>query len=82
MTAGKPIVTTAMHECQKYPIVSIAQDAQDFALKLDTALELACDAEFQQKAVDTAKENTWDQRAQVILKALSDMKQAPRQSIH
>lgn len=82
MTAGKPIVTTAMHECQKYPIVSIAQDAQDFALKLDAALELARDAEFQQKAVDTAKENTWDQRAQVILKALSDMKQAPRQSIH
>ena len=70
MAAGKPIVTTAMHECQKYPPVLIATDAADFALKLDEALVLRETPAYQEMLSLGAEQNTWEQRAAQILAAL------------
>ena len=72
MAAGKPIVTTAMYECQKYPPVLIAKDADDFAAKLDEALSIRSDQAYQHSLNEWAEKNTWEQRAAQILAVLSD----------
>ena len=71
MTAGKPIVTTAMQECQKYPEVLIAQNETDFVEKLDEALKLRFDSSYHQALTLRASQNTWDIRASAILETLS-----------
>jgi hypothetical protein len=71
MAAGKPIVTTAMNECQKYPPVLIAKDADDFALKLVESLSIRSDQAYQNSLVEWAEKNTWEQRASQILDAFA-----------
>ncbi|HIE57359.1 MAG TPA: glycosyltransferase [Anaerolineales bacterium] len=70
MAGGKPIVTTAMHECKKYPPVLIAEDAADFAEKIDAALALQNDPAYQRSLAEWAEKNTWMVRASQILDAL------------
>ncbi len=70
MAGGKPIVTTAMHECQKYHPVLIGENAADFAAKLDEAKTLQDDPEYQQSLARWAEQNSWEQRAAQILAAL------------
>jgi hypothetical protein len=71
MTAGKPVVTTALQECQKYPEVLIAHDGGEFVEKLDEALELRDDAAYQQALDRLVQQNTWDIRVDAILEALA-----------
>jgi glycosyltransferase involved in cell wall biosynthesis len=71
MAAGKPIVTTAMNECQKYPPVLIAKDANDFALKLENSLSMRSDQAYQNSLCEWAEKNTWEQRAAQILSAVT-----------
>jgi hypothetical protein len=71
MTAGKPVVTTALQECQKYPEVLIAHDGDEFVEKLDEALELRKDTAYLLALERLACQNTWDIRADAILKALA-----------
>ena len=70
MTAGKPVVTTALQECQKYPEVLIAHDEDEFVAKLDEALKLRDDAAYQQTLDRLVRQNTWDIRVDAILEAL------------
>lgn len=70
MSAGKPIVTTAIRECKKYAVVQTAENAPDFADKLDQALALAQDQAYLDNLRKTARENTWDQRVKQITQAL------------
>jgi hypothetical protein len=70
MAGGKPIITTAMHECQKYPPVLIANDAVDFVRKLDTAIALKTDSTYLASLAAWADKNTWALRATEILEAL------------
>jgi glycosyltransferase involved in cell wall biosynthesis len=71
MTAGKPVVTSALQECQKYPEVLIAHDGDEFVEKLDEALELRKDTAYLLALERLACQNTWDIRADAILKALA-----------
>lgn len=67
MTGQKPIVTTAMNECKKYPVILIAENKEDYINKIDRALELREDAQYLDALLQTAQENTWDMRAAQIL---------------
>jgi GT2 family glycosyltransferase/glycosyltransferase involved in cell wall biosynthesis len=67
MTAQKPIITTAMSECEKYPGVLIAEDSKDFINKIEEALRLREDESYLKILEHVARENTWDVRAKEIL---------------
>jgi len=70
MSAGKPVVTTAMQECKKYDPVLIARDRNDFVEKLETALELRSDSGYTSRIIQIAQSNTWDQRARTLTNAV------------
>jgi GT2 family glycosyltransferase/glycosyltransferase involved in cell wall biosynthesis len=70
MSARKPVVTTAMHESARYPVVLVGESEMDFIEKLDLALQRLEDQDFLEALESVARENTWDTRAEEILKAL------------
>lgn len=78
MTGQKPIVTTAMNECKKYPVVLIAENKDDYIQKLDEALELRNDPEYLDALLQTARQNTWDVRATQILDQIARVQQEQR----
>ena len=70
MAARRPIVTTAMHECQRYPGVLIGHTSLEFAHKLDEALGLRSDLQYLELLDLEARKNTWDIRAMTIQRAI------------
>ncbi|MCU0489199.1 MAG: glycosyltransferase [Anaerolineales bacterium] len=77
LAGAKPVVSTAIHECQKYPVVLIAQDCNEFVQKLDQALALRNDAAYLEQLRQTALQNTWDLRASQITEHLSQTLAGP-----
>jgi glycosyltransferase involved in cell wall biosynthesis len=71
MAAGKPVVTTAMHESSRCAGVIVAKGPEDFVCQLDEALRRKADTEYLSLIDGLAQENTWDARGQQILEALS-----------
>jgi glycosyltransferase involved in cell wall biosynthesis len=71
MSGSKPVVTTAMRECTRYPEVIIADGPSDFSHKLDQALDLRYDEQYQERLRHRATENTWGLRVKSILRALN-----------
>lgn len=69
---GKPVVTTAMRECLKYPPVQIAGDAASFVEQLDEALVLKDDPVYLAQLEQLALANTWQERAASILGSFSE----------
>ena len=70
MAAGKPIVTTPMHESLQYKGVLVASNPMQFSDQLDQARVLKHDREYLNLIDRTARENTWDLRARQILEKL------------
>ncbi|MBB5150474.1 glycosyltransferase [Ureibacillus thermosphaericus] len=66
MALGKPIVTTNLKECRKYKSVLIAENHDDFINKLDIALKLSTDKDYQNILAKEALENTWEAKAKAI----------------
>ena len=48
MAAGKPIVTTDMPECRRYPCVMTAHDAAEYVVMLDAAIDRGQSASYRQ----------------------------------
>jgi glycosyltransferase involved in cell wall biosynthesis len=71
MAAQKPVVITPMRESSQYPGVLLASTATEFAHQLDKALSLREDAAYRALLNQLALENTWQARAEQILKAIS-----------
>ena len=69
MALEKPIVTTAMHECKKYESVMVANNKQEFLELIDKAIEMnrEKDEKYYSLLIKEAKENTWDEKASVII---------------
>ena len=70
MAMGKPIVTTAMHECKKHPEVMIAEDTKDYVRLLDQAVAMVNspdNAEYKKQLLETARRNSWDEKAKEII---------------
>jgi len=70
MAGEKPVVITPMRESMNYAGVLIAQKAEEFATQLDNALFKKDDPEYRTLLRKIALENTWDERAKVLLDAL------------
>jgi glycosyltransferase involved in cell wall biosynthesis len=70
MAAGKPIVTSDLPECRKYPGIFIAHNPKEYVDHLDKALLLTQDADYIQQLYQTARENTWEVRVSQIAAAL------------
>jgi glycosyltransferase involved in cell wall biosynthesis len=70
MAAGKPIVTSDLPECRKYPGVFVAHNAQEFIDHLEHALTLVRDPAYTQGLYQIAQKNTWEARVDQILDAL------------
>jgi GT2 family glycosyltransferase/glycosyltransferase involved in cell wall biosynthesis len=67
MACRKPVVTTALPECLRYPEIFVADSYEQFAAHIDKALGMKYDPEYL-KAIDRiAQENTWDQRVEKII---------------
>ncbi|HVQ36099.1 MAG TPA: glycosyltransferase, partial [Pyrinomonadaceae bacterium] len=70
LAAGKPVVTTDLPECRKYPQVLVAADREEFVSHLDRALKMTNDMTYRIIAMQTAQKNTWDERVKTILHGL------------
>jgi glycosyltransferase involved in cell wall biosynthesis len=71
MAGGKPIVTTDLVECRKYPVVLIARNPDEWVARLREAVARGQDAAYLAEVRRTAEQNTWRSRAQVELQALA-----------
>jgi glycosyltransferase involved in cell wall biosynthesis len=74
MAAGRPVVATPMRESARYDGVLLAENAEDFAARIDEALALRGDTAYRARLDRVARDNTWSARAECILTAL---KRAP-----
>lgn len=70
MAGGRPIVTTDLVECRKYPVVRIARTRDEWVEQLREAVRLRHDADYIGELRRTASENTWTQRAEQIIAVL------------
>jgi glycosyltransferase involved in cell wall biosynthesis len=62
-SAGKPVVTTPMPECQAHPEVHVARWADEFAAALDAALAQSRCPQFRQHLRAIGRANSWAARA-------------------
>lgn len=67
----KPIVTTELPECKKYEVVLVSKSGGEFLKNIDMALELKTDAAYLEKLEKLTRENTWDARVEIMIKALN-----------
>jgi glycosyltransferase involved in cell wall biosynthesis len=74
MAGGKPVVSTDILECRKYPPVLIAENAAEFTACLDRAIALGQDENYKIQLRGCAAANTWKSRAELILRVLADFK--------
>ena len=78
MAGGKPVVTTDLAECRKYPVVLIAHNPEEWVDNLRRGVELGHNEAFLGSLRQTAEENTWLARARTLANALQA---TPRGSI-
>lgn len=75
MALNKPIVTTDMDECRKYESVFIGHSHEEFIEKLEEALQAGKSEEYQKLLEKEALENTWKEKAKIILEMLRENEQ-------
>ena len=66
----KPIVTTLLPECLKYPEVMTGKNPDEFIDALHSALLRSKDIDFKKKLDDLAKSNSWLSRARLIINSI------------
>lgn len=70
MAMNKPIVTTDMDECRKYKSVLIGHSHDGFMAEIEHALQLRTDASYMNLLNEEALENTWKEKARIIIEML------------
>jgi glycosyltransferase involved in cell wall biosynthesis len=70
MAGGKPIVTSDLVECRKYPVTLIARAPDEWVARLREAVALAHDHAYLERLDATARENTWQARARQLMATL------------
>jgi teichuronic acid biosynthesis glycosyltransferase TuaH len=75
MAMNKPIVTTKdLIECRKYEGILMAENYNDFLVKIEEGLKLKDDAHYMELINLQAEQNTWEQRAREIDKYIEQFK--------
>jgi hypothetical protein len=68
---GKPIITTALPELEKYQdVISYAQNHEEFLDSLESIIELKTIKQDEDQLRSIAKENLWDNKVQTIMSIL------------
>lgn len=70
MAMNKPIVTTALPECRKYRSVLTAETPEEFCEKIAQAEKLAQDKDYLALLDREARENSWQNKCEEILRLL------------
>jgi glycosyltransferase involved in cell wall biosynthesis len=70
MAGERPIVTTDLTECRKYPVVLIARNQEEWIQRLQEAVGLRSDLVYRERLRSAAEENTWVTRALTEIKGL------------
>ena len=76
MATNIPILTTNMPECRKYKSVIIGKDHEDFINKIDSTIALINDDEYLKLEMQEAKENTWEKKAEIIIRLIDGDKKS------
>jgi len=67
MAAHKPIVTTDLHECNKYSSCLVSKSTNEFMRNLEVATELIDDDQYKQQLSRDAKANSWEVKTRNVL---------------
>ncbi len=70
MAGGKPIVTTDLPECRRWPCVIVARDSAEYAAALDEAIERGRLDSYRRMLDQEARANTWEMRGRQIVEQL------------
>jgi hypothetical protein len=70
MAGGKPVVSTPLPECRKYPVVRIAGSVGEFVHEIEWCLGPGRSQEHRDKLQACARENTWTARAKAVIEVL------------
>lgn len=73
MACGVPVVSVNMPESRRYPGVLIAETYEKFVKQVDTAIEKKKDSQYLALIDETARANTWENRADTLIAALSSL---------
>lgn len=73
MAGGKPIVATDLRECHKYKCIFIGENHADFESQIKKAIIEGKKAGYQRLEDKEAKENTWENRLDVLSKKLEEI---------
>lgn len=68
----KPVVSTALPECEKYDVTFIAHDAAEFRIQIQKALAAGESDKYIKQLTEIARHNTWEARVGRIIDELSD----------
>lgn len=68
--AGKPVISTAMPECQAHPQVFVGNTAEDFIRTLDHALAASREPTYRERLRAEGARNSWESRVATVLPAL------------
>ncbi|MCU0292652.1 MAG: glycosyltransferase [Thermoanaerobaculaceae bacterium] len=71
-SAGKPVITTAMPECQAFPEVFVAHDAAGFGAALDEARLAGRRPDYLARLATLAAESSWRQRVETVTSRLRE----------
>ena len=69
---GKPVISSAMPECEAFSEVHIARTADEFSAALDRARMEEGDRQFRERLRNLGRENSWAARVQAVLDRLSE----------
>jgi len=68
----KPVICTALPECEKYDVAFIAHSADEFCSQIKAALVDGRSEKYIQQLSQIARQNTWEARVDKIIKKLAD----------
>jgi glycosyltransferase involved in cell wall biosynthesis len=72
MAGARPVVTTDLIECRKYPVVLIARTPDEWVERLREGVRLRHDEAYLTRLRQTAEVNTWTKRAATEIRALDE----------
>jgi teichuronic acid biosynthesis glycosyltransferase TuaH len=72
MALEKPIVSTNLPECRKYPTILIGHDHNEFIENIDSAILLSKDKTYIQALQESARQNSWDAKADQIINLIGE----------
>ena len=65
--AGRPVISTALPECESFPEVRIVRSAEELSGALDAARADGRDPQFVERLRSIGRQNSWDARVETVL---------------